>query len=285
MPRIAFIADIHHGEDVLTKKSSQALQLFAQFAEFVAAEQPDLVIDLGDRIADRSHDTDLMLEHEVAAAFASIRVPIRHLCGNHDRDFLSVAENEAILDQSMGHEVVDLGSWQVLVWRADTRIHRLPEGDTFRLADGDLDWLADHVRQAVKPTLVVSHVPLSGQSQRSNYYFHANYGISIYPELEPIQAALREARMPMICVSGHVHWNSLTIVDAIPHVTLQSLSESWPHPPKAAKAWGLLKLSETIDWTAFGRQRFQFSLNAMSTAERGLAPHPPFGRSEVVDAG
>lgn len=278
MPRIAFIADIHHGEDVMTKKSSLALPLFAEFAAFVAAEQPDLVIDLGDRISDRDHDTDLVLERQVAEAFASITVPVRHLNGNHDRDFLSVAENEAVLGQSLQHGVVDLGDWQVLVWQADAHIHRLPDGASFRLAEGDLDWLERHVQAAQKPTLLVTHVPLSGQSQRSNYYFENNAAISIYPEIDAIQTVLRAAKVPMVCVSGHVHWNSLTIVDAIPHVTLQSLTESCTNAPHPAKAWGLLELDDKIQWTAFGFQRFQFSLDAKSTMQRWLPPHAPFAR-------
>lgn len=282
MPRIAFIADIHHGEDVMTKKSSQAIALFAEFAAFVAAEQPDLVIDLGDRISDRDHDTDLALEQQVAEAFGAIAVPVRHLNGNHDRDFLSVGENEAILGQPLHHEVLDLGTWQALVWHADAHIYRLPTGATFQLAEGDLDWLEEQVRAATKPTLLVTHVPLSGQSQRSNYYFANNYGISIYPELDEIQAVLRQAKVPLLCVSGHVHWNTLTIVDAIPHVTLQSLSESCTNAPHPAKAWGMLELDDTVAWTAYGQQRFSFTLDAASTTQRWMAPHPPFGRKAVV---
>lgn len=211
--RIAFIADIHHGEDVMTKRSSQALALFSEFAAFVEAERPDIVIDLGDRISDRNRETDLVLEREVAEAFKAIPVPVYHLNGNHDRDFLSVADNEEIIGKPLAHEVVDLGAWQVLVWRADTHIHRLPTGATFRLGEGDLEWLANALDGATKPTVIASHVPLSGQSQRSNYYFDQNHPISIYPELDEIQAVLRQTSVPMACISGHVHWNSVTFIE------------------------------------------------------------------------
>ena len=64
--RIAIIADIHHGEDHFTKMGSTALPLLAEFRRFVADARPDLVVDVGDRISDRDHDTDLRLEREVA---------------------------------------------------------------------------------------------------------------------------------------------------------------------------------------------------------------------------
>ncbi len=96
--KIAIVTDIHHGQDAEAKKGSQALPLLKKFARFVAKEKPDLVIDLGDRISDEDPATDLRLEEDVSAAFEPIRrvAPVFHICGNHDRDFLSVYQNERI---------------------------------------------------------------------------------------------------------------------------------------------------------------------------------------------
>lgn len=276
MTRIAFVADIHHGKDVMTKRSSQALRLMEKFRAFVDARQPDLVIDLGDRISDENHDRDLMLEREAAGAFKGIGCPVQHLNGNHDRDFLSVAENEAILGKDLSHQVVDLGDWQVILWRADTHIHRLPEGPTFRLAPDDLAWLEGALATAEKPSVLATHVPLSGQSQRSNYYFQNNSGIAGYPEIDAIQDVLSTARHPLICVSGHVHWNSVTVVNGIPHLTLQSLSEGYATAGEPAAAWGWLELGDVIRWTAHGRQHFAFETDAVSTCQRWPEPHGNF---------
>ena len=276
MPKIAFVADVHHGKDVMTKKSSQGLRLLAGFAAFVAAGDAEIVVDLGDRISDENHDRDLVLEREVAEGFAAIPRPVHHINGNHDRDFISVAENEAILGQKLGHAVVDLGAWKVILWRADTHIHRRPEGSSFQLGDGDLDWLAATLAAAEKPCVLATHVPLSGQSQRSNYYFHNNVGIASYPELDAIQAVLRTARVPLVCISGHVHWNSVVTVDGIPHITLQSLTESCTTGGEPAEAWGVLELGDLIRWTAHGRQHFAFETDAASTMQRWPEPHGNF---------
>lgn len=271
--RLALIADIHHGENSFTKMGGHALPLMAEFRRFAADSSPDAVIDLGDRISDRDHATDLRLEREVADAFAAIAVPRFHLCGNHDRDHLSVAENEAILGQPLGHRIVDLGGWRLVLWSADARIHR-PGG--FMLQEADLLWLSAVVAAADRPLAVMSHVPVSGHAQTGNYYFERNPEFSTYPGAERVRAVLREARVPVVCLSGHVHWNTLTTVDGIPHLTLQSLTESFTTMPEPAAAWGLLELDDMISWRVFGKDPFSARIEAAQTMRRWMTPLQPF---------
>jgi hypothetical protein len=271
--RLAFIADIHHGENSFTKVGAQAMPLMAEFRRFVDETKPDAVIDLGDRISDRDHATDLALEREVAEAFSAIAAPRFHLCGNHDRDHLTVAENETILGQPLGHRTVDLEDWRLVLWAADSKIHR-PGG--FVLQEADLLWLAATVAAADRPLAIMSHVPISGHAQTGNYYFERNPDFSTYPGAERARAVLRDASVPVVCLAGHVHWNTLTTVDGIPHLTLQSLTESFTTLPEPAGAWGLLELGETIAWTVFGKDPFSARIEAAQTTRRWMTPLQPF---------
>lgn len=277
--RIAIVADIHHGEDHFTKKGTAALPLMAEFARFVAEARPDAVIDLGDRISDQDHATDLGLERDVAEAFAPIAAPRFHLCGNHDREHCSVAENEAILGQPLGHRTVDLGGWRLVFWGADTLIRR-PGG--FLLTEADLLWLAGVVRAADRPLAIFSHVPVSGHAQTGNYYFERNPDASTYPGAERVRAVLRAATVPAAWISGHVHWNTLTHVDGIPHFTLQSLTESFTTLPEPAAAWGLLELDDSIAWRVFGRDPFEARLDTAATARRWMTPLPVFAEHPEI---
>lgn len=276
--RIAVIADIHHGEDLRTKRGSHALPLLDAFAAFVAETQPDAVLDLGDRILDRDRAQDLRRTAEVAAAFRAITAPVLHICGNHDRDFLSVADNAELLGQPLDHTTRDIGAWRLVVWRADTRIRR-PARDGFygfRLDDADLAWLAGVVQAADRPLLIASHVPVSGQSQIANYYFDNNPAIATYPEAAAVRALLRAAPVPVACIAGHVHWNSVTMVDGIAHFTQQSLTESCTTAPEPAGAWGLLELGAQISWQVFGRDPFAFRMDTAQAGRRWLPPMPVF---------
>ncbi len=274
--RIAIVADIHHGADHFTKKGTAALGLVADFAAFVAEQKPDLSIDLGDRISDVSREADLVLEQEITGALAAVPRPLYHICGNHDREYLSVAENEDVLGQALGHETVDMGGWRIVLWRADSRIRR-PGG--FLLTEHDLLWLAGVVRMADRPLAIMSHVPISGHSQHGNYYFDRNPGSSTYPGAARARAMLRAATVPVVWVSGHVHWNTLTTVDGIPHLTLQSLTETFTTFPEPAGAWAMLELDETVAWTVYGRDPFEVRLRTAVTARRWITPLPPFNEN------
>lgn len=272
--RLCIITDIHHGKDSFTKKGSAALALLEDFAGFVAETKPDAVIDMGDRISDCDKETDAQLERDVAQIFAGMSVPRYHICGNHDRDYLSVEENAAILGQDLSSTTVDIGDWTLVIWRADAKIHR-PGG--FILPEADLLWLAGVIRKATRPLAIFSHVPVSGHSQAGNYYFQRNPDASTYPGgAERVRAILAGARVPVACFAGHVHWNTLTMIDGQPHFTLQSLTETFTTHPEPAGSFALLELSGRIDWSVIGKDSMRVSLDAAETSRRWIEPLPPF---------
>jgi 3',5'-cyclic-AMP phosphodiesterase len=280
--KIAIVTDIHHGKDAEAKKGTRALPLMEDFAAFVKDTKPDLVLDLGDRISDEDPVTDVRLEQEVNEAFAPVRetATVQHICGNHDRDFLTVRQNEDILGQPLGHATLDVGGWRIALFRADTLIRR-PGG--FQCAPGDLDWLAETIAAADRPLLIASHVPVSGHGQIGNYYFERNPDASTYPrDGARIREILRSSKVPTACISGHVHWNTLTTVDGIPHMTQQSLTESFVMAPEtgageACGAFGLLELSDrVIDWRVFGNDAFRATIPVRQTARRWYPPMPRF---------
>lgn len=276
--RLAIVTDIHHGAPTTTKCGDTALTLLDDFARFVADARPDHVLELGDRISDLDATTDRRLAGEVASALRPVREAttgeVLHLCGNHDRDHLSVAENEDILGQSLGHAMLDVGDWRLVLWRADTRIRRGPEHRGFVLVEEDLVWLSRTVQAARRPLLVLSHVPVSGHSQTGNYYFEQNPRSATYPGAERIRAALALARVPVVCLAGHVHWNTITTVDGITHLTQQSLTESFTTQGEPAGAFGLIELGQTVRWTVQGADPVTFGFTP--TAHRWTPRLPVF---------
>jgi predicted phosphodiesterase len=281
--KIAIITDIHHGKDGTAKKGASALRLVAEFATFVAENKPDLVLDLGDRISDVDPETDARLERDVRTAFEPIRAlaPVYHICGNHDRDFLSVAQNEEIFGQTLTNQTLDVGGWRLVLWRADTLIHR-PGG--LQCPDSDVAWLAGVVAAADRPLLIATHVPLSGHSQIGNYYFQRNPEASTYPQGESIRAVLRASKVPTVCLAGHVHWNTVTTVDGIAHLTQQSLTESFVMSPENGNgapcgAFGLLNLThDSVDFQVFGADSVRVILPLAQTARRWYHPMPNFAQ-------
>ena len=272
--RLAVIADIHHGKPSATKRGDAALPLLETFAAFSNAARPDVVLDLGDRISDEDRETDLVLEREVAEALQAVDAPIHHINGNHDRDHLEVADNEEILGQSLQNETLDIGDWRIALWRADSKILRSEDHSGFVLRETDLLWLSRVAQNTDRPLLVVSHVPVSGHAQTGNYYFQHNPGASTYPMAERARAALSQASHPVVCLAGHVHWNTITTVDGITHLTQQSLTESFTTQGEPAAAFGLLELGDTVHWQVEGRDPVDFTFRP--TLSRWTPPLPDF---------
>ncbi len=274
--RLAIVADIHHGLPSTTKRGDAAMDLMAKFARFAADAGATHVIDLGDRISDVDHATDLRLEAEVADAFRAVKAPIWHICGNHDRDHLSVSENEAILGQRLGNETHDIDGWRLVIWRADAKIYRDTASHGFILREADLLWLSRVAQNADRPLLVLSHVPVSGHAQTGNYYFQNNPDASVYPMADRARTALAQARVPVVCLSGHVHWNTVTTIDGITHLTQQSLTESFTTKGEPCGAMGIIELSETVSWRVEGADPFAFTFRPTST--RWTPPLPDFNQ-------
>ncbi len=278
--RICIVSDIHHGTPTTTKRGDTALGLMDEFVRFTNDAKPDFVVDLGDRISDMDRDTDLRLEREVAEAFKPITSPIHHINGNHDRDYLEVSDNEEILGQSLENTTFDIDGWRIVLWRADSKIMRSPEHSGFVLRETDLVWLSRVAQTADRPLLVMSHVPISGHAQTGNYYFERNPESSTYPMAERARAALSQARVPVTCIAGHVHWNTITTVDGITHLTQQSLTESFTTNGEPAGAYGMLELGDTVNWQVHGDDPIAFSfkpgLTRWTPPLPGFDSHPEF---------
>jgi len=122
--------------------------------------------------------------------------------------------------------------------------------------------------------LVASHVPVSGHSQVGNYYFQNNVGYSTYPMADRARAALALARVPVVCVAGHVHWNTATTENGITHLTQQSLTEGFTTEGEPAGSMGILDLGDTVKWEVAGKDPLTVAFRP--TATRWTPALPPF---------
>jgi hypothetical protein len=272
--KLAVVTDIHHGEETFTKIGPAALPLLEELCDAVHHERFDALIELGDRVSDVDRPTDWRLALEVGACLARVAIPRFHVCGNHDLENLRIADNQEALDAPLGSRTAELNGFRLVFWQPDTRVHR-PGG--LRLADGDLDWL-EKALVGTAPILVFTHVPLSGHAQTGNYYFERNPGYAGYREQDAIRQVIAGSSAPVVCIAGHVHWNTLTMLDGVPHISLQSLTESFTTPRRPAAAWAALHIEgERLHWQVFGEDPAAYTLPMPKAGpQRWIAPLPSF---------
>jgi predicted phosphodiesterase len=272
--KLAVVADIHHGRDTLTKSGGAALPLLQRFVDSAAHAGADAIIDLGDRISDVDRTSDIELARAVGDAFRRTNRPRYHVNGNHDRQFMTAADNEMALAASTGTRVAEAGGVRLVFWQPDVT---LSEERPLRLEPGDLDALRDTLHASPQRTLLFSHVPLSGHAMTGNFWFEANPEYASYAETPDIRAVLAQAPCPIVAFAGHVHWNTLTTVDGTPHITCQSLTERATTGGAPAGAMGLVEIEgESLKWKVAGNDPIELVLRFPHEKPRWVRPLPAF---------
>ena len=240
--KIAIITDIHHGPESHTKEPGwDALAVTRDFIWHAGEQHADMVLDLGDRISDTTREMDRQVTAEVAEVFKSFHGPRYHVLGNHDVNNLSIEDSEEILGQSMQSQVVDLGDVRLILWQPGVKITM---GTGFPHAASGLPSLVEALEADERPAIIATHVPLSGHSQVGNYYFEANPQYSTYPDHTAVRAAVEATGKVALWLSGHVHWNTVTNVRGIQHITVQSVSERFTTFPMGAAAFAMLEIAD-----------------------------------------
>lgn len=110
-----------------------------------------------------------------------------------------------------------------------------------------------------------------------NHYFEHRPAYARYGEQAAIRRVLAGCPVPLLAIAGHVHWNGVTLLDGIPHLTVQSLTETFTTEPEPAGAMGLLELGSEAVLRVVGADPFGCSLPFAGARRRWRAPLPPLG--------
>ncbi|MCB0992291.1 MAG: metallophosphoesterase [Acidimicrobiales bacterium] len=272
--RLALVTDIHCGRESLTKKGSLAPELLDRFAGFVADYEPDMVVELGDRITDTDPEADRAALDAVARSFDAVAAPRAHLMGNHDLVHLTVDENQELLAHPMASASVDLAGWHLVFWQADPSMSGAHEPT---IAPDDLAWLQSDLAATDLPSIVFTHIPLDSASMRGNFYFEANPQYGGYSNARAAQEVISAAGNVAACVAGHVHWNNLSRIDGVPYVSLQSLTESYTTQGRASASWATIELeAHQLRWTSHGNDPIELVVGVGGAARSWETPLPPF---------
>ncbi len=278
--KIALFADIHHGPQSHAKKEGwNALPELDKAVRHVRDMGADILLDLGDRISDTTIEHDKIVEAEVRDRLAQFEGPRYHVIGNHDVGNLTPADNAEIFGEHIAQQMVDLGEARLIIWQANTKAVFERGRIGFPNIAGDLAWLIETLNADDRPAIIATHVPLSGHSQIGNFYFENNYGVSTYPDHAEVRRAVEATGKAAIWLSGHVHWNTVTNVHNIQHITIQSFSERFTTYPEPATAYAMLEVKDgSFTLEVFGLDPFFVKLPfRASGAQKWLPAMGVFG--------
>jgi 3',5'-cyclic AMP phosphodiesterase CpdA len=238
----AIITDLHFGpearhEGKLRKLTAHAGALTEDFVRRMNDEvKPDLVVNLGDDIEDESRELDLARYGECQALLRRAKATLVNVAGNHDTIHMNRADLERFWQRSGPlYYSFDEGPWHFTV------MHTIEKKDVeIRVPTPQIEWLAEDLRQASKPTIVLMHHSASEQYLEDSRWFRGKANLALIKERADIRRVFEASGKVKAVFNGHVHRNHLDVIGGIPYVTVQSLIENLdedaPGTPAAAHA-------------------------------------------------
>jgi 3',5'-cyclic AMP phosphodiesterase CpdA len=246
--RFALISDVHFGprayhDGKLRKLTDRAAELSERFVERMnSVDKPELVVNLGDVIEDKTRPADLAEYARFVGILDGLEAEVRHVAGNHDQINLS-QQDLCDLWRHTGelYYSFDLGGFHFLVLRTDeirnTAIHLPAEQIEFARRDLEATQLA---------SIVLMHHPASEQQLDGNRWFQRAPHLCRVVERGALRKVLEASGKVQAVFNGHVHWNHLDVIRGIPYVTVQSLTENLDDdaPGRAAAAYAVCDIDE-----------------------------------------
>jgi Icc protein len=222
--RIGLVTDIHHGPDVDVRTGSAARSLLAVLTACMRERfHPDVIVDLGDRINDVDLEADRAHLREVRDMLEGAGRPVVYAWGNHDLANVAPDDARAILGKKADHESLDANGYHLVVLNSqDPTV----EGIGGTLSSAQLDWLERDLSATSRPVIVFCHHPLDEQDPGRHWYFADHPGHALAGNRERARRILAVSGRVRAVFNGHMHLNTVEIIDGIPYVTVMSLVDS-----------------------------------------------------------
>jgi 3',5'-cyclic-AMP phosphodiesterase len=222
--RIGLVTDIHYGPDVDVRRGSAAVELLARFTARMRDQfRPDLIADLGDRINDVDVETDRRGLGKVREMLEAASTPIVYAWGNHDLINVPPADARAILGKQADYESFDASGYHIVILNSqDPTVEHI--GGT--LSATQLDWLEQDLRRSSLPAVVLCHHPLDEQDPGRHWYFADHPDHALAGNRERARRIISANGRVRAVFNGHMHLNTVEVIDGVPYVTVMSLVDS-----------------------------------------------------------
>lgn len=211
--RIGLLSDVHFGTDTEFQKGTYAPSLLKGFVEHMEEFNPQLIVELGDRINNISAEQDRIQLTRFRSALMDLTCGFEYVLGNHDIAYLTKVENEELVDKQMLSVRHKAGGGFSLIY-LDSE-------------DPDLPYLNFELLEGTERTVFVfSHRPLLSVELRQNRLFNPEVAQHCPWGKEFLQQLVDGGWFP-ICIHGHLHWNYCLVDDPVIQVCIPSLVDSW----------------------------------------------------------
>ena len=202
--RIGVLTDLHH--DIMHDGPAR----LQSFISDMHARKPDAIAQLGDFCYPNERNKP------VIDAFNSTHATRLHVIGNHDTDG-GYTHAQCVSGFGMPatyYSMVIKGIRFIVLNGNEAGSPSHKGGYPAYIGPAQASWLKDQLAGSTGPVIILCHQPLTGYLAIDNS-----------PEiLQIISAAVDRV---LLVVNGHTHLDGVTMIDDIPHLTINSASYYW----------------------------------------------------------
>jgi 3',5'-cyclic AMP phosphodiesterase CpdA len=227
--RILIISDIHYGNDTNYPKYGREDYINSFGSKFenyllkfkALSLEHDLIIDLGDLIAEIDADNDIDL-YKKATGLLNVGRPVKYVLGNHELRNLSRQQLLQIIGEEKAYYSFDIDNYHHIVLDS-FRNNR----DEQPLIDREqLVWLKQDLEKTNLSTLVYCHYALNNQSLDENYYFKGKLHKAFIKNKEEVRRILEDSKKVIAVFGGHLHFFNRENINNIDYITVPSFTEN-----------------------------------------------------------
>jgi Icc protein len=224
--KLVLVGDIHLGPNTECRPGEEAPELMTRFVRLVNEEiKPDLVIEMGDRFNNKSHNEDLEHARQLNAILKNLSMPCLCVIGNHDVQHVSKAETEQVFGGPVSYRTVSIRGFRLVFLDTTEPVIEHVGGS---VSERQLGWLETQLGTGDEPKIVFGHHPLDEQSLDGNPHFVKFPPFAYIRNREQVRQVLRGGRNVLAYINGHVHWFNYFAEYAWPCISVPSFTEAWP---------------------------------------------------------
>ncbi|NLJ80702.1 MAG: hypothetical protein GX335_06745 [Firmicutes bacterium] len=210
--RIGLLSDLH-------VNGKEELDLLAEIMRFFALQELDLVVELGDRLQDKSAGADLEQTAKIRQVLTKPGLPVLHLHGNHDLRFAPKDALNEVLAKEHGYERYFVNDYQIVLLDSNDPSPGL-------ISPEQSAWLKAAIK-ADFDSIIFSHYPLAPIEVEEHPYFYQHREKSFILNYEDIKDAVSFEKGVIAVYQGHLHWLKQRKINGVPFTWLPSVRKSF----------------------------------------------------------
>lgn len=229
--KILVFSDAHFGDDInhAINGGKKYINVFgSQFPDILEKLKPefkkyDLVVNLGDAIADKNKKADLERYKKFLSFFEDVKTPVIHCIGNHDSRYIPMDQLSDLIKEKQTYYSKDIGGIHHIVMSAKSHFM----GFNPYLPKAQIDWLKNDLNETKLPVFIYTHFLLDEQSMTDNYYFNIfKVNMVLIKERKEIRKILEKSKKVLLVVNGHTHFYHDDSINGITYLNVQSIAEN-----------------------------------------------------------